>query len=297
MTDAITIMKKPASLLLATDLNSRSDRALDRAVALAREWDAALTVLHVIDPAEVRRARHRDRDTPSWRRPPDPVLAIEAALRRDLAGELPNLRVAVREGDVADIVSSFAATEQCDLIITGVASHSLFGRSILGSTVDALIREQTVPVLVVKNRARGPYQSVTIATDFSEASRAGLRVAASWFDDRQLCLFHSFEVPFGQVLDKGNFSETLRDMERLTAEEFLDDPMVPDEARLRIRVLIEYGRPETMLRRYVEDVGTDLIVLGSQGRSMAFEAFVGSTATRLLAELPSDMLVVRGGAT
>ncbi len=40
----------PRHILLATDLSSRSDRALDRAVRLAREWDARLVALTVVDP-------------------------------------------------------------------------------------------------------------------------------------------------------------------------------------------------------------------------------------------------------
>lgn len=35
--------------LMATDLSARSDRALERAVMLAREHDARLTIVHVVD--------------------------------------------------------------------------------------------------------------------------------------------------------------------------------------------------------------------------------------------------------
>ena len=49
-------------ILVATDLSGRSDRALQRAVALAREFGAELAVVHVIDeslPARVL-ARHEE---------------------------------------------------------------------------------------------------------------------------------------------------------------------------------------------------------------------------------------------
>lgn len=293
MTEIRNPANKPERILLATDLGSRSDRALDRAVQLARHWQAELIVLHVADAADAARARRQDRDTPSWRRPLDPTRVIEAELRRELANELPSFRVKVEEGDPAQVVAECAERERCDLIVTGVARHSLFGRSLLGSTVDALVRLQTVPVLVVKRRAARPYEAVTIATDFSDPSRAALHLASRWFAEQRLSLFHSFEVPFAGLLDKGNFSESLRDMEKVTIEEFLDDPAISYQVRARMRVLVEYGKPEVMLRRYVEDTGIDLVVLGSNGRSKAFEAFIGSTAIRLLAELPSDMLVVR----
>jgi len=41
----------PHSLLLATDLSARCDRALDRAAQLAGEWQAELVALNVLDPA------------------------------------------------------------------------------------------------------------------------------------------------------------------------------------------------------------------------------------------------------
>ena len=70
---------RPKKILLATDLSSRSDRALDRAAALAAHWQSALVVLHVLENFE--------RDTldagqlPSWRRPSDLVTVARKQLR------------------------------------------------------------------------------------------------------------------------------------------------------------------------------------------------------------------------
>ena len=52
-------MKK---LLMATDLSARSDRALQRALALAREHKAELEVVHVVEDSlpEAIAQRHED---------------------------------------------------------------------------------------------------------------------------------------------------------------------------------------------------------------------------------------------
>lgn len=42
----------PRRILLAIDLRSRSDRASDRAVQLAAQWQAALHVVHVLPQAD-----------------------------------------------------------------------------------------------------------------------------------------------------------------------------------------------------------------------------------------------------
>ncbi|MEE1611364.1 universal stress protein [Microvirga sp. CF3016] len=62
----------PKTILLATDLSARCDRATDRAVALAEEWQAMLVVLHVLENLDTG-GLHDFGPVPSWRRPPDPV--------------------------------------------------------------------------------------------------------------------------------------------------------------------------------------------------------------------------------
>jgi hypothetical protein len=39
----------PHRIMLATDITPAGDRAFDRAVELAKEWDAELVVLHVVE--------------------------------------------------------------------------------------------------------------------------------------------------------------------------------------------------------------------------------------------------------
>ena len=46
--------RKPRSILLATDLTPVCDRAFDRAVQLAAEWDAELIACHVIKAISLR---------------------------------------------------------------------------------------------------------------------------------------------------------------------------------------------------------------------------------------------------
>src|SRR5690606_5302975 len=60
--------KSPKRILLATDLDPRSDRALDRAALLAGEFSAELFVAHVLEDIP-----DGEDAIPSWRRPPSLV--------------------------------------------------------------------------------------------------------------------------------------------------------------------------------------------------------------------------------
>lgn len=65
----------PRSILLATDLSARSDRALDRAALLAKQWHSHLTILHVFE--DQRSPLDSVDPLPSWRRPPDPLSIVK----------------------------------------------------------------------------------------------------------------------------------------------------------------------------------------------------------------------------
>jgi nucleotide-binding universal stress UspA family protein len=72
----------PTKILLATDLSHRCDRALDRATALAAQWQSALIILHVLekfDPGTLEAEQ-----LSSWRRPLDPVRVITRRLFADV---------------------------------------------------------------------------------------------------------------------------------------------------------------------------------------------------------------------
>src|SRR3546814_19299167 len=81
----------PRRMALATDLSHRCDRALDRALLVARAWQAELTVIHALAPPETMTLFGSLRDLPSWRRPPDPVRKARDRNSRDRVREDPPL--------------------------------------------------------------------------------------------------------------------------------------------------------------------------------------------------------------
>lgn len=71
-----------------------------------------------------------------------------------------NVTVMVEEGKPIDVILHAAKALDCDLIVTGIARDETLGRFGLGTTVDRLLRRSKVPVLIVKQRARSPYQHI-----------------------------------------------------------------------------------------------------------------------------------------
>lgn len=273
---------RPKAILLATDLSSRGDRALDRAALLAQDWGARLIVLHVVPSGE---GSGEQAQSSAARRK-----EALARVKRDLAHDVGEVEVVVETGEPAERIEAVARSTGAGLIVTGVARDEPFGRSFAGNTVLRLGRRSTLPVLVVRTRPR-PYREIVVATDFSDSSRQALDTTAALFPQAGLTLLHCYEVPFSGMVDRQSLSERLKGLEAEAFERFLAD--LPPEQRARIRTLSEHESPNRAIWSYMRRHGVDLVAIGSHGRSAVFERFIGSVAAQLLENAPGDVLLVR----
>lgn len=287
-------------ILLATDLSARADRALARAMALARDHEARLTVLHVFEELEESSLTYSGKPEPSWRAPADASelakVRVREGLEADMADLVDQATIVIQEGEPAEVIEQMVVTRPTDLIVTGIAREGLFASRpvVLGRTVERLLRRVPVPILIVRNRPRAPYRHILVMTDFSEASANALQVAMSFFPGQTLNLMHAFEVPYAAAVpDLHRQVDNFRQTHAMELEEFLRCMVLPEDARQRLTPLIEPGRPANLVRDYVRDRGADLVVLGTHGRGAIAEAFIGSTAKSILSTLPCDALVVR----
>ena len=277
----------PRRIFMATDLSARCDRALARAARLAAAWRSELTVAHVVAPAEVAWRDRLGDGLPSWHRPESCTQALQRALREDLAAEGVAAAARVVVGTPAGAVQQAVADDGAGLVVLGIAKDARMERIQLGSTVDRLVRESRVPVLNVRRRARDDYRHVVVATDFLEPARHALRLAAAWFPDARLTLFHAGSA--------SGPAEAWRAGVERQRESHLAEAGLPPAAAARLESVVERGRPEDLLADYVASTGADLVVLGSHGRSGVARALLGSTAEDLLHRLDCDTLVVRAG--
>lgn len=286
----------PRAILLATDLSARCDRAFDRALQLASQWNAGLVVLTVIeDGAGVGPAGGAASATASDNGV-DPRLLAAGQVRRDVAASAPDVRVdvLVREGlagnpRVGSQIEAVVAETGCSLIVTGTARNEPLGRILLGSTVQWLSRTSRLPVLIVRRRVHGPYARIVVASDFSPSSRRALDLIATLLPDAAPTLFHAFNVPFLGLIDnyRDDTIEQARAAALAAAREFL-----AEAGRPTLPIRAEHGDPATRLRDHALRDDTDLVVVASHGRSALFTLLIGSVAQQTLDLVPCDTLLV-----
>lgn len=267
------------SILVATDLSSQCDRPLDRALALAQQWNAKLTVLHVLRPARKENQRAEE------------ALAYDRVLA-DLPQNQAEVEILIRTGPASETIVRIAEESGAGLIVTGVAHIDSVHDFFFGTAVEHIVRHADLPTLVVKQRPRQPYDKLLISTDLSECSRAALLVAAEMFPNATLHLVHPYHVPYEGWFKSDTVRLEVRESAQGELENFLDDPKLSDALRQRIRPFLDYGETGEVIGRALHDTGANLLVVGTHRRNIA-NRLINRTVEALLGSTPSDTLMIR----
>lgn len=286
-----TLPQPPHAILVATDLSSHCDRALDRATQLAQQWAADLHVVHAL--------RAESGPGSWWPVVGDkPATATEGAeqaerqIRHDLPGDPERLTVHVEEGDPASVILDVAARESCELVIVGTSDPG-WGDIVSHTTTEQLLRRLPQSLLVVRARPREPYRRLLIGTDFTPESRVGLETAAVWFGDAELDLLHALDIPYGSMFLAAGREDEFSRLEHDAMASFLAEARLPEGARERIDARIAYGYPEALLSRHGRAHDVDLTVVGALTRGLMFHLLVGGNTARIVHSVPGDILMVR----
>ncbi|RYE88261.1 MAG: universal stress protein [Hyphomicrobiales bacterium] len=273
---------------LATDLAARSDRAFDRALDMARRWNAQLLIVHAVED------RALSTGEPSWRRGSDPVETARRKLLFDYPGwEDIETAIDIRVGTPRDVVLEAAARENTDMIVTGIAREDVYGRDNLGDLVPLLAKHADAPVLVVKKHAKTAPRRVVVASDLTDTSHAALDLALGLFGPGRLILFNAFDIPYrGLAGDRNELERTMRPGVIEECKALLVDA-AGAAAASQIEIIAELGAPAQTLAKLVADRDIDLVVTGTYGHTGLMDALLGSTAMDIMAEVSCDVLVAR----
>jgi nucleotide-binding universal stress UspA family protein len=136
-------------ILLATDGSDNAQRATRQALDLARQYQAELHAVYVIETRTGYDNAIVDPDTVRQNLREDGEEALTAVKTE---GE-PDVSVitSVLEGVPHEELLSYIADQGIDLVVMGAKGRSAFKTILLGSTTEALLRADQVPVLVVNS--------------------------------------------------------------------------------------------------------------------------------------------------
>ncbi|MGD8971239.1 MAG: universal stress protein [Desulfobacterales bacterium] len=139
------------NILVACDLSAAADKLYHCAAAFARSFDTRLHFAHTVETPV-----GEDRDTSAAGPYTEVQQALKDHLHERLINRLPEpirrdsrFKAAVLQGNPADSLMDYAATNAADLIIVGVQPRHGLQKLLIGSTTETLLRHAPCSVLTV----------------------------------------------------------------------------------------------------------------------------------------------------
>jgi nucleotide-binding universal stress UspA family protein len=293
-------------ILCPIDFSESSTRSLAHAAALARWYEAQLTVLHVVPTFDAVQVRG-DLD--------DPVRIVNPMTREEVLGEMcrfldlarvsPDATVTARTGDASTTIVDQAVTTGADLIVIGTHGRRGSRRLLLGSVTETVLREAPCPVFTVPPHVGAAssevvtFKRILCPIDFSPSALQALGLAldlarqadglvtllhvVEWFAEEELQAPAHFNLP---AFRRHMVDDARQRLNVLVAEE--------SRTWCEIDPVIVLGRAHREILRATAAKPTDLIVMGAQGRGGVELALFGSTTQEVVRGASCPVLTVRG---
>jgi nucleotide-binding universal stress UspA family protein len=295
---------KIEKILVPLDFSPASVEALDYAVSMAKQFHAAIHLVHVYPPDEASSAGAGH-------------LLFEAAetierLNEELTGihrkHVPTFRPEnchIRGGRPYEEIVRVAREIGADLIVLSTRGHSGLKHLLLGSTAERVVRGAPRPVLVVRKRKQKSkatheafaIRTILVPTDFSQCSLAGTEYAAFLAKNLHatLRLLHAMYPYTNYVfVDRAGvrLSGLAEAMEE-TARQEMDALKQMDFLRgLPVQTEILPGPTVDEICAAAGDPEIDLIVTSTHGRTGLKHALIGSVAEHVVRYAERPVLVV-----
>ncbi len=133
---------------------------------------------------------------------------------------------------------------------------------------------------------------ILVATDFSEPSRAALRLATSLARDARASLLICHVAPPEFVYGADEMDTVAVPFENPGVQQMLNETR-PDDAQVTCEHHLLVGNPSDEIVRFADEQGVDLIVLGTHGRTGAVRLLMGSIAEAVVRKAACPVLTIK----
>lgn len=270
-------------IIAGIDFSPSSVVAAEHGMFLARCLGAEIMFAHVSDDSG-------DRD----------AARIELAKMRERATSMDIQSTSqIVDGHPDEVLAELASSSGVELVVVGDRGSTAFERFLLGSVAERTTRVVEGDVMVA--RGGDPwsgYRRILVPTDFSTgADRALSRALEIAPPSGNVHLFHCWRAPSPLVktapralADKAE--EIGHEATRRAAS------LVERHATDRVELTFETrrGPAARTIREKLDEVGWDLVVMGSHGRRGIRRFLLGSVAEMTVRHAPCSVLVTHGSS-
>jgi len=250
------------TIVVATDLEGRSEAALEYARKLASGYGARIILAHGTDPLEY--AVVDGVPGRVWQRLPEQAKAVLDELAADLLREGIHSHSEIRQGAVVDMLIDVARQYDAGLIVIGTQGRQGAGPIAVGAIAEELVRRSNCPVLAVAEDWNAgefrpvPGGPVMLAMERNEAARAAVETAKS--------LAQVFKRTLIVVHARGS-AEVSAILNPATTR--MEDFGLTPGAELPIRMIVKDGNPADAVAQAIEQYKPSMLVVGVKHKSDA----------------------------
>lgn len=260
-------MKK---ILVPCDFSKQAINAYRYALDVALQSKGVIHLLHVIELPVLH-------DTVLM-----PVLDFEATLLNELKEKsikefkkittkhgVEGVKVIyeVKFGGVGRMIVDYINAESIDLVIMGSHGASGVREFLIGSNAEKMVRNSPVPVLILKNYYKGPIKNIVFPNTLETENQEELVIKV-----KALQNFFKAHLHIVWVNTPLNFTSDVITRERLN--KFIKRFMFKD---FTIHIF-NYGEEEQGILQFTQQIGGNLIAMGTHGRKGIAHVVSGSLA-------------------
>lgn len=275
------------NIIAAVDTSIMAEEVLKRAIALAKEEEAQITIVHCIDIPMV--------DTlfgniDGEERIKQKIVEKMDALNHDNAVEY---FVTLLRGKPSDAIVYESERLQSDLIVLGAHGKKSIKDLFFGSTAHHVAQKSHRPVLIIKQPVTNGYHNILALTDLSEASKQSILFAQSLFKGAKIDISYAYTQISDLSVDFYNLEgerEAYRERVRAQVEEDVET-FQQSLGMDNTEVIEGYTSIGDLLLETAIEQESDLVILGTHGVKVSDTVLYGSTASYLMKALPSDVLI------
>ncbi len=288
-------MKTIDNILVASDLSSYSDAAVIKGAHLARQHNAILYIVHIIEKSSRLSVAAEENELSQSSQA---LINLRQHLEMlDLNGV--DWQPLVNSGKAFVEIIKTSRDISADLILIGAHGSDFFEELFFGTTAERIARKSELPVLIVKQPPSTPlYRRILIPTDFSTAATEAAQYAQVIAPEAKFDYVHIYSLwGDGKLTPTTAMDEQhqlMHDNIRAKAEnqmrEWLDAGLGRDH---KYRYHLRPGRPGTIIPKLAEELNNDLIVMSTRGQSSLAYSLLGNVTERTLKQSKCDLLTLR----
>jgi len=280
-------MKLLKRILVAIDFTASSENVLNNSIKFAKTFQSEITLVHIL-PDDINNEKVE-------------LLVKKAATThlKEANDRIINEGIKIGSpileyGNYCDRIVNASDKINANLVIVGSGEKLKDDAFQLGTTAEKIIRKSNKPVFVIKNNQILNVQNIVCPIDFSKESGRALNSAiimSRMFDAKLVIL--SVYSPFGQTfakLDAVKINEQRKLDHKKEFDKFLEEFNLID---VNLVKEIKGGEPAKEILKTIKNHESDLLIMGTTGKSGISKVLMGSVTEKAIREVPCSFITLK----